>query len=115
MPGSWTPTLVPDIADDTVYLVVDCSGHGVCAWREAPVGATDLETVIRDMIGGQYDDPLRVVAFNTTEHWSADVSKDIARELRRRVDQQDDVLTPSVEAFVLHQIGRERQLSLRLA
>jgi hypothetical protein len=34
----------------------------------------DLETTITDLITGQYDRPVRVVAFNTAEGWSADVS-----------------------------------------
>jgi hypothetical protein len=54
------------------------------AWREADYEATDLETVIRDLLTGQYSNPIRVVAFNTAERWSEDVSEDNARELRRR-------------------------------
>jgi hypothetical protein len=40
-----------------------------------------LETVSQDLLSGQYDNPVRVVAFNTAERWSEDVSKDIAYEL----------------------------------
>jgi hypothetical protein len=35
------------------------------AWREADYEATDLETVIRDLLTGQYSNPIRVVAFNS--------------------------------------------------
>ena len=56
------------------------------AWREADYEATDLETVIRDLMTGQYSNPIRIVAFNTAESWSEDVSEDIARELCRRCD-----------------------------
>jgi hypothetical protein len=41
--------------------------------------------VITDLITGQYDRPVRVVAFNTAEGWSADVSEDVAREVMRRL------------------------------
>ena len=58
------------------------------AWREADYEATDLETVIQDLLTGQYRSPIRVVAFNTAERWSEDVSEDVARELRRRCDLQ---------------------------
>jgi hypothetical protein len=57
-------------------------------WREADSEATDLETVITDLMEGQYKDPVRVVAFNTAERWSQDVSEDAAHELRRRCDLQ---------------------------
>jgi hypothetical protein len=36
------------------------------------------------MVKGQYNHPLRIVVFNTTEGWSRDVTVDIADELRRR-------------------------------
>jgi hypothetical protein len=79
--SSWTPSIVPRDADQTVYLVIDCDGTGHrCVWREADVGATDLETVITDLLDGQYPDPEKVVAFNLAEGWSRDVSKDVARD-----------------------------------
>jgi hypothetical protein len=68
MRHSWVASIVPNGADDTVYLV-DCYGLGGCVWREADTSETDLETVIADLMSGQYSDPLRVVAFNTAERW----------------------------------------------
>jgi hypothetical protein len=35
-------------------------------------------------VDGQYGNPVRIVAFNTSEGWSRDVTMDIADELRRR-------------------------------
>ncbi|MBB2731698.1 MULTISPECIES: hypothetical protein [Bradyrhizobium] len=43
-----------------------------------------METVIQDLLAGEYRKPIRVVAFNTAECWSQDVSEDIAREIQRR-------------------------------
>jgi hypothetical protein len=86
--SSWTPSIVPNDNDETVYLVADDFGRLGRAWREADYEATDLETVIQDLLTGQYSNPIRVVAFNTAERWSEDVSEDIARELRRRCDLQ---------------------------
>jgi len=71
-----------------VYLVADDFRKIGRAWREAEYEATDLETVIQDLLTGQYTSPFRVVAFNTAERWSEDVSEDVARELRRRCDLQ---------------------------
>jgi len=39
----------------------------------------------------QYGNPARIVAFNTAEGWSRDVTKDIADELRRRFAEYDEV------------------------
>ena len=62
--------------------------------READYETTDLETVIQDLLTGQYGSPIRVVAFNTAERWSEDVFEDVARELRRRCDLQMRELPP---------------------
>ena len=67
------------------------------------------------LISGQYDNPVRVVAFNTAEGWSQDVSEDIAREIMRRVDLAGDELSPPVAEFVGEHVGPDRQLTLRLA
>jgi hypothetical protein len=70
----WTPRIVPYGADQTVYLVVDRFGRLGTVYRETEVERTDLETIITDLMSGQFNDPVRVVAFNTLEHWSEDVS-----------------------------------------
>ena len=49
------------------------------------VESADLETVIIDLLDGQYKNPIRVVSFNTAERWSQDVSADVAHELRTPV------------------------------
>jgi hypothetical protein len=81
--SNWTPSIVPT-DDQNVYLVLDDFGKHGRAWRETDVEKTDLETIIRDMIDGQYSGPVRVIGFNTAEGWSRDVSEDIANEIRRR-------------------------------
>lgn len=43
-----------------------------------------IETVITDLFDGQYKNPVRVVAFNTFEGWSRDVSEDLPRDLQQR-------------------------------
>ena len=98
--SSWTPSIVPSDNDETVYLVADDFGRLGRAWREADYEATDLETVIQDLLTGQYSNPIRVIAFNTAEHWSEDVSEDVARELRRRCDLQMRELPSAISDFV---------------
>ena len=114
MRRSWTPSIVPSEVDETVYLVLDRYGRERI-WRETDAERTDLESVIRDLMDGQYNDPVRVVAFNTAEHTADDVSEDVAREIWRRADLAYDDLTSSIEEFVTRYVGLERQLTLRLA
>jgi hypothetical protein len=83
MPRSnWTPSIVPKGEDQNVYLVVDDLGRNGRVYREAEVETADLETVIADLLDGQYKNPVRIVSFNTAEKWSQDVSADVAYELR---------------------------------
>jgi hypothetical protein len=119
MARSWTPSIVPNGTDQTVYLtvylVVDDYGRLGRAFRETDVERSDLENVISDLMSGQYNNPVRVVAFNTTERWSEDVSEDVAREITRRLGLAGDELPSPLEAFVDRHVGSERQLTLRLA
>jgi len=54
---------------------------------------------VRNLLDGQYESPVRIIAFNTAEGWSRDVTVDIADEVRRRYVEFDDV-PESVLAFL---------------
>jgi hypothetical protein len=84
---------------DTYLVLEDFGARLGRAWRETDAEATDRETLIRNLMDGQYGHPLRIVAFNTVEGWSRDVTKDIADELRRRLMEYDEVPV-SVQVFV---------------
>ena len=60
-------------------------------WPETDEAGTDRVWMIRSLLEGQYENPVRIVAFNTAEGWSRDVTFDIADELRRRYVQYDEV------------------------
>jgi hypothetical protein len=115
MRRSWTPSIVPNGHDQTFYLVINNYGKSGTAFAETDLGEADLETTINGLMSGQYSDPVRVVAFNTAEHWSEDASEDVAREILRRLDLAGDALLPSsIAAFVDSHLGPDRQLTLRL-
>ena len=76
--SNWTPSIVPG-SDWDVYLVVDNLDPLGTVYRETDAQIADLDTVIADLESGQYNDPMCVVAFNTGEGWSKDVSQDIAQ------------------------------------
>jgi hypothetical protein len=65
---SWAQKVVPYGADQTVYFVIDRFGKFSSVHRETEVERTDLETLITDLMSGQFNDPIQVVAFNTLEH-----------------------------------------------
>ena len=80
-----SPSIVPHGADQDTYLVLDDFGGRLgCSWRDTDADSADRETLIRELLNGQYSNPVRIVAFNTSEGWSRDVTVEIADELRRR-------------------------------
>jgi hypothetical protein len=115
MAMSFVPSIVPNAHDQNFYIVVNNYGKLGPAFAETDLGEADLETTIADLMSGQYGDPVRVVAFNTAEHWSEDASEDVAREILRRLDLAGQELSPSILAFVDFHLGPDRQLTLRLA
>ena len=110
----WMPSLVPS-DEPNVYLVADDFGRAGRAWREADLETTDLETVIQDLIAGQYRRPIRVIAFNTSERWSEDVSEDVAREIQQRCHLQLTDVPSHLQEFVDRYAAQDlRQFSLLL-
>lgn len=112
--SGWAPSIVPKGDDQTVYLVVDDLGPLGRIYRETDVEATDLEAVISDLLAGQYRNPVRVVAFNTTENWSQDVSADVAHELRHRCDLRMRDIPFGLQDFVERYEGRYSDIQLSL-
>jgi hypothetical protein len=104
-----TPSLVPDF-DVTVHIVLDDFGRLGHAYRETDETMASREDVIDDLLSGQFNNPLRVIAFNTAEGWSRDVSEDIAWELMRRVTADQKPLTAPTRAFVEFHIGEDELL-----
>jgi hypothetical protein len=49
---------------------------------------------------GQFSDPVRVMAFNTLEHWANDVSKDSAQVIQARCDIAGDPVPEHIRDFV---------------
>ena len=98
---SRSPSIVPLVAaDQDVYLVLEDFGSRFGrAWCETAEEDTSRATLVRHLIDGQYEHPSRIVAFNTAEGWSRDVTTDIADELRRRFVEIDRV-APSLLEFL---------------
>ncbi|UPK35166.1 hypothetical protein IVB18_45560 [Bradyrhizobium sp. 186] len=95
------PSIVPHVAaDQDVYLVLEDFGDRLGrAWCETAEEDGNRATLLRHLIEGRYMHPARIVAFNTTQGWSRDVTADIADELRRRFVELEEV-APSMLEFL---------------
>ena len=96
------PSLVPDEQpyDVAVYIVVDDYGQQLGrAYAETDEAKADEKTVVNDIISGKYSNPVRVVAFNTVEGWSRDVTEDIARAVLEQGESESGV-SESAKKFV---------------
>jgi hypothetical protein len=96
-----SPSISPAQPDDRdVYLVLDDFGHLGRSWRETDEEDTSRQMLIADLLEGQYSNPQRVVAFNTAEGWSRDVSGEIADEIAQRCAADGFDVPRRLDAFV---------------
>ena len=86
--------------DVTVYLVEEDFGHLGRAYLETDAAEAHRETIVRNFISGQYRNAIRVVAFNTAEGWSRDVSEDIAHAVLDQAYDADDTLSEDTKRFI---------------
>jgi hypothetical protein len=112
-----SPSIAPAPPDDVdVYLVLDQLGGRLGrVWRETDEEKTDRKTLMTDLLDGQYSNPARVVALNTAEGWSRDVSAELADEIAERCGIDGFDVPPSLQDFVAqHATLRPLQLPLPL-
>jgi hypothetical protein len=100
--ASRSDLVVPYGADETVYVVVDSLGVG----REAETERADLGGVISDLLSGQFNCPIRIMAFNTLEHWATDLSRDVAVEIQSRSDMDGLPVPEHLRDFVDRNAGQ---------
>jgi hypothetical protein len=113
--SNWTPSIVPRADEQDVYLVIDDLGSPGRVWREAAYGATDWDTVVTDLLTGEYKNPIGVIALNPAEGWARDASEDAAVEIRKRCDLQLRDVPSALQDFVdRHDAVDRSQLSLPL-
>jgi hypothetical protein len=111
-----SPSIVPnDRLDKDFYLVLEEFGNGA-AFRDTDE-SIDYHTLITDLLTGQYDQVLRVVAFNPVEGWSRDASEDVAHELELRIGAEglevSDPLRDFIESHTGRRLGAQLPLPLR--
>jgi hypothetical protein len=97
-----SPNLAPHGPEPDTYIVLDDFGRIGRAWRGTDEDAADRETLIRDLVSGEFNQPIRIIAFNATEGWARDVTVDIANELRRRYPKFGEVPDSVLEFMETH-------------
>jgi hypothetical protein len=111
-----SPSNVPFENDQDVFLLLDQLGERFGrVWRETDDEDTDFEAVVRHLLEGQFSNPVRVVAFNTAEGWSRDVSDEVADELRECCADRGETPTSVLEFLERHDTERPVQLPLPIA
>ena len=111
-----TTTLAPGPQFDvTVHVVLDDFGNSGRAYRETAEEAADFNTVVDDLMTGQFNNPVRIIAFNVSEGWSRDVSDRVARELLNRAAKEDKPLSRAARRFVEFHLGEAELLRAGIA
>ncbi len=98
------PSTVPYGADQTLYLVMDSLGPRDLQLQN-PIERPDLDSVITDMLLARFNNPVGIYAFNTLEHWTADISKNVAEEIQCRCDIDGSPVPAHLEDFVANSLS----------
>lgn len=111
-----SPSLIPARDEDRdVYLVLDDFGRLGRSWRKTDEQSTDRDAIIQDLLEGQYNMPVRVIAFNTADGWSRDVSEEIAEALVEACASNGQDIPAVLENFIdQHRMPWPEQLALPL-
>ena len=70
--------------DVTVYIVLNDFGPLGRACVETDEAEADEDTIIENILSGQYSHPLRIVAFNTVEGWARTWQRTLRMPCRAR-------------------------------
>lgn len=97
------PSLVPSIDDRCIYFVLCDFGRFGRAYVETDPDQADRDTIIQNLISGQYDKPIRVLAVNVTANSVVDASEEVASVIHSRTSLSQ--LTPDVRGFVCFHLG----------
>jgi hypothetical protein len=105
-------SLIPSL-DADIHLVLCDFGRSGPAYVETDPAEADA-TVVQNLLHGQHERPLRVLALNVDEGWVRDVSEAIAAKVRDVAEHERQELTSGTLAFIEAHIGRVIQPTLPL-
>jgi hypothetical protein len=93
--------------DVTVYIVLNDFGPLGRAYCETDETDADEETIVENILSGQYSHPLGVVAFNAAEGWARDVTEDIARAVLSRTSTERRSVGVGARDFLVRVLGAD--------
>jgi hypothetical protein len=93
--------------DATVYIVLNDFGPLGRAYCESGEDEADEETIIENILSGEYSHPLAVFAFNAAEGWARDVTEDVARAVLGRVRSDNRSIGVAAQEFLVRALGVE--------
>jgi hypothetical protein len=88
--------VVPYGADQTLFVVIDRLDETT----EISIERSDLDAAIDELVAGCFNDPIKVISFNTLEHWMKDISTDVVGEIQARCDIDGVTLPDYLSEFV---------------
>jgi hypothetical protein len=109
-----TPAPLAPSLDEDLHFVLCGFGRSGLAYVETDPIEADATTIVRALLRGLYDRPLRVIAVNAEEGWSRDVSESIAAKVREVAQLEDCELTSGTLAFIEMHTERAIQPTLPL-
>src|SRR5215204_7618825 len=95
-----SPPLAPVGFGADVYIVLDDFGSLGRSYRETAEEGADRGSLIRALMDGQYNDPVRIVCFNTAQGTSRDATLEIAQEIQERVSRKGEEISPGLRDFI---------------
>lgn len=104
-----SPALAP--SQDPVHLVLCDFGKLGLAYVETRPVTTEGD-VVDDIISGQYDAPVDVLAVNVSEGWARDVSEDVAGMVAEKARADGRQLRAGARAFVEKHLDEELEPEL---
>jgi hypothetical protein len=86
--------------EQDLHFVLCDFGRSGQAFVESDPSQADASTIVRNLLDGQYNRPVRVLALNVEEGWVRDVSQVIAAKVRDVARRDGQGLTAGTRAFV---------------
>ena len=93
-----SPALVPAFEEPLHLVLCDFGKQGLVYIETEP--HTTERNVIENMLHGQYDKPVQVVAFSIAEGWSRDVSEDIAHAVLEKARKEERSIPQGTQEFI---------------
>ena len=99
-------TSIVPASEHTTYLLLDeMINQHASIWPEISADEASEATIVQRIIEGQFSRPIKVVAFNTEQGWSRDVTQEIATKLLD-LNRNGVALSAAAREFVERVMGQ---------